>query len=103
MTRVLSLLQPTGESTSATTGRIRHWAVDQHEKDCFFGMADLHALTADHDPATLAEKTLRCAAILLAAGLDPDVCTIFVQGHVPALTRVGLDHVVRHASVSCPA
>ena len=90
MTRVLSLLQPTGEVHLGNyVGAIRHWAVDQHEKDCFFGMADLHALTANHDPATLAEKTLRCGTILLAAGLDPDVCTIFVQGHVPAHTELG--------------
>jgi tryptophanyl-tRNA synthetase len=86
----LSLVQPTGEIHLGNyVGAIRHWAVDQHEKDCFFGMADLHALTADHDPATLAEKTLHCAAILLAAGLDPDVCTIFVQGHVPAHAELG--------------
>jgi tryptophanyl-tRNA synthetase len=86
----LSLLQPTGEIHLGNyVGAIRHWALDQHEKDCFFGMADLHALTADHDPATLAEKTLQGAAILLAAGLDPEVCTIFVQGHVPAHSELG--------------
>jgi tryptophanyl-tRNA synthetase len=45
-------------------------------------VVDLHALTADHDPDQLAAKTRQTATVLLAAGLDPDVCTLFVQGHV---------------------
>lgn len=49
---------------------------------------DLHALTMDHNPAELRAKTLETATVLLAAGLDPDICTLFVQGHVPQHTEL---------------
>jgi tryptophanyl-tRNA synthetase len=84
MTRVLSGIQPTGEIHLGNyIGAIRHWANDQHENDSFFCVVDLHALTVEIDPEHLREKTLEVATILLAAGLDPDVCTLFVQSHVP--------------------
>jgi tryptophanyl-tRNA synthetase len=83
MTRVLSGIQPTGDLHLGNyVGAVRHWASDQHEHDSFFCVVDLHGLTDDHDPATLRTKTLETAAVLLAAGLDPDVATIFVQSHV---------------------
>jgi tryptophanyl-tRNA synthetase len=85
MNRVLSGIQPTGEIHLGNyIGAIRHWANDQHENDSFFCVVDLHALTVEIDPEHLREKTLEVATILLAAGLDPDVCTLFVQSHVPA-------------------
>ena len=84
MTRVLSGIQPTGDVHLGNyIGAIRQWAADQHEHDAYYCVVDLHALTFDHDPATLRDKTLEAATILLASGLDPDVCTIFVQSHVP--------------------
>ncbi|HVM08794.1 MAG TPA: tryptophan--tRNA ligase [Acidimicrobiales bacterium] len=84
MTRVLSGIQPTGEIHLGNyIGAIRHWANDQHENESFFCVVDLHALTVEIDPEHLREKTLEVATILLAAGLDPDVCTLFVQSHVP--------------------
>ena len=83
MTRVLSGIQPTGEIHLGNyIGAVRHWATDQHEHDSLFCVVDLHALTIEHDPAGLQDKTLEVAALLLAAGLDPDVCTIFVQSHL---------------------
>lgn len=83
MTRVLSGIQPTGEIHLGNyVGAVRHWADDQHVHDSFFCVVDLHALTVDVDPAVLRAKTLEAAMILLAAGLDPDVCTVFVQSHV---------------------
>lgn len=83
MTRVLSGIQPTGEIHLGNyVGAVRHWAADQHEHDSFFCVVDLHALTVDLDPKVLRAKTLEAATILLAAGLDPDVCTVFVQSHV---------------------
>jgi tryptophanyl-tRNA synthetase len=83
MTRVLSGIQPTGDVHLGNyLGAIRLWVADQHLHDAFFCVVDLHALTADHDPAELAAKTRQTATVLLAAGLDPDVCTLFVQGHV---------------------
>jgi tryptophanyl-tRNA synthetase len=84
MTRVLSGIQPTGEKHLGNyVGALRQWAVDQHEHDAFFCVVDLHALTVEQDPAELKAATLRVAMILLASGLDPDVCTLFVQSHVP--------------------
>ena len=89
MTRVLSGIQPTGTKHLGNyVGAIRQWAVDQHKHDAFFCVVDLHALTIEQDPAELRAKTAETAAILLAAGLDPDVCTLFVQSHVPQHPRL---------------
>jgi tryptophanyl-tRNA synthetase len=83
MTRVLSGIQPTGDVHLGNyLGAIRLWVTDQQVHDAFYCVVDLHALSADHNPAELAAKTRQTAAVLLAAGLDPDVCTLFVQGHV---------------------
>ncbi|HEV7888254.1 MAG TPA: tryptophan--tRNA ligase, partial [Acidimicrobiales bacterium] len=85
MTRVLSGIQPTGDKHLGNyVGAIRQWAKDQHEHDAYFCVVDLHALTNEQEPAELRAKTLEVAAILLAGGLDPDVCTLFVQSHLPA-------------------
>jgi tryptophanyl-tRNA synthetase len=90
VTRVLSGIQPTGEIHLGNyVGAIRQWAADQHSHDALFCVVDLHALTIEIDPAELRAKTLEVTAILLAAGLDPDVCTLFVQSHVPEHTRLG--------------
>jgi tryptophanyl-tRNA synthetase len=87
MTRVLSGIQPTGDLHLGNfVGAVRHWASDQHEHEAFFCIVDLHALTEDHDPAALRARTFEAAAMLIAAGLDPDVCTIFVQSQVPEHT-----------------
>jgi len=56
----------------------------QHDHDTFFCVVDLHAVTVPHDPQRLAEDTLSTAALYLACGLDPELCTIFVQSQVPA-------------------
>jgi tryptophanyl-tRNA synthetase len=90
MTRVLSGIQPTGViHLGNQLGALRHWVADQHEHDSFYCIVDLHALSADTvDPATLGPQTLRAATMLLAAGLDPEVCTLFVQSHVPAHTEL---------------
>ena len=83
MTRVLSGIQPTGEIHLGNyVGAVQHWANDQALHDSFFCVVDLHAVTVELEPAVLRAKTLEVAAILLAAGLDPAVCTLFVQSHV---------------------
>ena len=56
----------------------------QHDYDCFYCVVDLHAITAAQDPADLRQKTRESAAMYIAAGLDPEISTIFVQSHVPA-------------------
>ena len=90
MTRVLSGIQPTGTKHLGNyVGAIRQWAVEQHKHDAFFCVVDLHALTLEQDPVELRAKTAETAAVLLAAGLDPEVCTLFVQSHVPQHPRLG--------------
>jgi tryptophanyl-tRNA synthetase len=84
MTRVFSGIQPTGEVHLGNyLGAIRRWVEDQHGHDAIFCVVDLHAITMEHDPKELRAKTLHTATLLLAAGLDPEVCTLFVQGQVP--------------------
>ena len=86
---MLSGIQPTGTKHLGNyVGAIRQWAIDQHKHDAFFCVVDLHALTIEQDPAELRAKTAETASILIAAGLDPDVCTLFVQSHVPEHTRL---------------
>ena len=89
MTRVLSGIQPTGDIHLGNyVGAIRTWVADQHEHDAFFCVVDLHALTVPRPPEELRAKTLETAQLLLAAGLDPDACTLFVQSHVPEHTEL---------------
>jgi tryptophanyl-tRNA synthetase len=79
----LSGIQPTGDLHLGNyLGALRNWVVDQHEHDALYCIVDLHALTNDHDAARLRGRTLEAAAALFAVGLDPDVCTVFVQSHV---------------------
>ncbi|MEU6320532.1 tryptophan--tRNA ligase [Streptomyces sp. NPDC047009] len=90
MTRVFSGIKPTGHLTLGNyLGAMRRWAeVDQHQADALFCVVDLHALTVDHDPARVRRLTRQAATLLLAAGLDPGLCTVFVQSHVDAHTRL---------------
>ncbi|KQW46989.1 tryptophan--tRNA ligase [Nocardioides sp. Root1257] len=83
MNRQLSLLTPSGHLTLGNLlGALRPMAAGQHEDDCFYGIADLHALTTPHDPAQLRDVVRETATLLLAAGLDD--ATLFVQSRVPA-------------------
>src|SRR3954469_8996153 len=84
MTRVLSGIQPTGGIHLGNyLGAIQRWVRDQHTTDAFHPVVDLHALTIPRDPAELRQATLETATMLMACGLDPDICTLFVQSHVP--------------------
>ena len=83
MSRVLSGIQPSGDLHLGNyLGAIRNWVVDQDIHDAFYCIVDLHALTLDIDPAELRSRTFETALDLLAAGLDPERCTLFVQSHV---------------------
>jgi tryptophanyl-tRNA synthetase len=83
MARVLSGIQPTGDIHLGNyLGAIRGWVEDQHRQDSYFCVVDLHALTVPRDPSELRAKTLELTLLLVAAGLDPEVCTLFVQSHV---------------------
>ncbi|MFP5282827.1 MAG: tryptophan--tRNA ligase [Actinomycetes bacterium] len=89
--RVLSLAQPTADSLHLGNflGALRQWVPMQEEYDAFYGVADLHALDGGPQPAVLRERTLRSAAQLLAAGIDPDKATVFIQSQVPEHTQLG--------------
>ncbi|MGV9563326.1 tryptophan--tRNA ligase [Streptomyces sp. NPDC003480] len=90
MTRVFSGVKPTGHLTLGNyLGAMRRWVdVDQHQSDALFCIVDLHALTVDHDPARVRRLSRQAATLLLAAGLDPELCTVFVQSHVDEHTRL---------------
>jgi tryptophanyl-tRNA synthetase len=88
--RVFSGIQPTGElHLGNLLGAVRNWVEDQHRADSFYCVVDLHALTVPGEPGALGRQTLDLAAALLACGLDPEVCTLFVQSHVPEHTSLG--------------
>ncbi|MBC7462103.1 MAG: tryptophan--tRNA ligase [Thermoleophilia bacterium] len=81
--RILSGIQPTGDKHLGNLiGALRHYATNQHLGEAFYFIADLHALTLLPDPAELRRATLSTAAMVLAAGVDPDRATLFVQSHV---------------------
>jgi tryptophanyl-tRNA synthetase len=83
--RVLSGIQPTADSFHLGNylGALRNWVSMQETHDAFYCVVDLHAITAGHDPALLRHRTRVSAAQLLALGLDPERCTLFVQSQVP--------------------
>ncbi len=84
--RVLSGIQPTADSFHLGNylGALRQWVALQDDHDAFYFIPDLHAITVEHDPALLAPRTRIAVAQLLALGLDPARCTVFVQSQVPA-------------------
>jgi len=84
--RVLSGIQPTHDSFHLGNylGAIKQWAQLQEENDAFYCVVDLHALTVETDPKLLQKRTLLSTAQLIAIGLDPNKCTLFIQSHVPA-------------------
>jgi tryptophanyl-tRNA synthetase len=83
--RVLSGIQPTADSFHFGNylGAIRHWVALQETHDAFYCVVDLHALTVEPEPDVLRRRTRAAAAQLLALGLEPERCTLFVQSHVP--------------------
>jgi len=88
--RVLSGIQPTADSFHLGNylGAVRQWVALQDSYDAFYCVVDLHAITVPQDPKLLTARTRIAAAQLLAAGLDPDRCTLFVQSHVPEHTEL---------------
>ena len=84
--RVLSGIQPTHESFHLGNylGALKQWVDLQQTHDAFYCVVDLHALTVETDPKLLEKRTLLSAAQLIAIGVDPKICTLFIQSHVPA-------------------
>jgi tryptophanyl-tRNA synthetase len=85
MTRVFSGIQPTGTKHLGNyIGAIRHYVTDQDLGEAFYCIVDLHSISVPYDPKQLAENTMDTAATLLAAGLEPSRCTLFIQSAVDA-------------------
>lgn len=89
MARVFSGIQPTGDMHLGNyLGAVRQWVADQDQHDAIYCVVDLHAMTLPYDAAELGPRTRRTAMLLLAAGLDPHRCTLFVQSHVRVHTEL---------------
>jgi tryptophanyl-tRNA synthetase len=89
--RVLSGIQPTGDSMQLGNylGAVRNWVDLQDGHDAYYCVVDLHSLTLDPpEPEVLRQRTRIVAAQLLAAGLDPDRCALFVQSHLAEHPRL---------------
>ncbi|MBK9738063.1 MAG: tryptophan--tRNA ligase [Actinobacteria bacterium] len=83
--RVLSGIQPTADAFHLGNylGAVREWVGLQASHDAYYCVVDQHAITVDHDPDVLRLRTYASFAQLLAVGLDPERCTVFVQSQVP--------------------
>ncbi len=94
MNRVFSGIQPTGEMHLGNyLGAVRRWVSEapispENRSEALYCVVDLHAMTVPYEPVEFAERTRRTAMLLLAAGLDPDRCVLFVQSHVGAHTEL---------------
>ena len=87
---MLSGIKPTGDLTLGSyLGAIKNWAERAEQYDCYYFMADLHALTTRNDPALLRRRTLEQLAQYVACGLDPEKNTLFLQSHVSAHAELG--------------
>ena len=82
---ILSGIQATGVLTLGNyLGSLNNWVEMQDKYDCYYMIADLHTLTIRKDPEELRKNTLALLALYVAAGLDPEKNTIFIQSHIPA-------------------
>ena len=88
--RMLSGIKPSGDLTLGSyLGAVKNWAERADEYDCFYFMADLHAITVRQDPAALRRRTLEQLAQYIACGLDPEKNTLFVQSHIHQHAELG--------------
>jgi tryptophanyl-tRNA synthetase len=89
MPRIFSGIQPSGELHIGNyLGAVKNWVELQHSYECLFCIVDYHAITVPYEPGDLRRRTIDMAVSLLAAGLDPEKCTVFVQSHVPEHTEL---------------
>jgi tryptophanyl-tRNA synthetase len=87
--RIFSGIQPSGiVHLGNDLGAIRNYVMLQYEYEAIYCIVDYHALTSTHDPELVRRRTREMAASLLALGLDPDRCTLFVQSHRPEHTEL---------------
>jgi tryptophanyl-tRNA synthetase len=89
MTRIFSGIQPSGELHIGNyLGAIRNWVQLQHQHECIYCVVDYHAITGNYEPDDLRRRTWDMVISLLAAGLDPEKCTLFIQSMVPEHTEL---------------
>ncbi|MBQ4120863.1 MAG: tryptophan--tRNA ligase, partial [Clostridia bacterium] len=87
---IFSGIQPSGNLTLGNyLGAIKNWIAFQDTYDCIYCVVDMHAITVRQVPAELRRHTYELLAIYLAAGIDPEKCTLFVQSHVPQHAQLG--------------
>ncbi|SDO45853.1 tryptophanyl-tRNA synthetase [Paenibacillus sp. yr247] len=90
MKRVLSGMQSSGQLTIGNyIGALRNYVKLQHLHRCYFMVVDMHAITVPQDPAALKEQTESAASLYIAAGLDPNKASVFLQSHVHAHAELG--------------
>ncbi len=88
--RMLSGIKPSGDLTLGSyLGAVKNWAERADQFDCFYFMADLHAITVRQNPADLRRRTLEQLAQYIACGLDPEKNTLFIQSHVHQHAELG--------------
>ena len=87
---ILSGIKPSGNLTLGSyLGAIKNWVDLADEYECYYMLADLHAITVRQNPAELRKRTLSQLAQYIACGLDPEKNTLFIQSHVPAHAQLG--------------
>jgi tryptophanyl-tRNA synthetase len=87
--RIFSGIQPSGELHIGNyLGAVKNWVALQHQFESIFCIVDYHAIIASYEPAQLRQRRYDMAVSLLAAGLDPDTCALFVQSDVPEHTEL---------------
>lgn len=87
---IFSGIQPSGDLTIGNyLGALKNWVKLQDEYDCFFCIVDLHAITVKQLPKDLRRRSLELLSIYIAAGIDPEKNTLFIQSHVPAHSELG--------------
>ncbi len=88
--KILSGIQSTGRLTLGNYfGAIDNWVKMQEEYDCYYMIANLHSLTVRNDPETLKQNTIKIIALYIAAGLDPEKNTLFIQSQVKEHAELG--------------
>src|SRR4051812_34280794 len=89
MSRIFSGIQPSGELHIGNyLGAVKNWVQLQHKYESIFCVVDYHAITATYEPEELKRRTSEMVVSLLAAGIDPAKCTLFVQSTVPEHTEL---------------
>ncbi|HEU6453624.1 MAG TPA: tryptophan--tRNA ligase [Gemmatimonadaceae bacterium] len=89
MMRIFSGIQPSGELHIGNyLGAVRNWVQLQHQHECIYCVVDYHAITGNYEPDDLRRRTSDMVISLLAAGLDPEKCTLFIQSMVPEHTEL---------------